>query len=187
TVYPRCAGINIHKQTLTVCTILDTGNGSAPEYQKRKFATHTEGLGELAAWLREFSVTDVGMESTGVYWKPVWNALEGECRLHLCNPLHVRAIPGAKTDLRDGTRVAELLSYGKLPESFIPPQWQRELRDLTRLRARYAQEGTRIVHRIEKVLEDAQIKLGAVASDLLGVSGRAMLEALVQGETGVEQ
>lgn len=187
TVYPRCAGMDIHKQNLTVCTIIDSENGSAPSYHKRTFATHTEGLGELAAWLRESQVTDVGMESTGVYWKPVWNALEGEWRLHLCNPQHVRAIPGAKTDLRDGTRVAELLSYGKLPESFIPPHWQRELRDLTRMRARYAQEATRVVHRIEKVLEDAQIKLGVVVSDLLGVSGRAMLEAIVRGETGVEQ
>jgi transposase len=172
---------------MTVCTILQSENGSAPEYHKRKFATHTEGIRDLAAWLREFQVTDVGMESTGVYWKPVWNALEGEWKLHLCNPQHRRAIPGSKTDFRDGTRVGELLAYGKLPESFIPPQWQRELRDLTRLRARFSQEATRSVHRIEKVLEDAQIKLGTVASDLLGVSGKAMLEAIARGETDVDQ
>ena len=186
-VYPRCAGIDIHKKSMTVCKIVDSQNGSAPEYHKRKFATHTEGIEELAAWLREFQVTDVGMESTGVYWKPVWNALEGEWKLHLCNPQHTRAIPGAKTDFRDGTRVAELLAYGKLPESFIPPQWQRELRDLTRLRARYTQEVTRIENRIEKVLEDAQIKLGTVASKLFGVSGRAMLEALARGETDADK
>ena len=109
-VYPRCAGIDIHKQTMTVCSIVESQNGSAPEYHKRKFATHTEGIQELAAWLREFQVSDVGMESTGVYWKPVWNALEGEWKLHLCNPQHRRAIPGSKTDFRDGTRVAELLA-----------------------------------------------------------------------------
>jgi transposase len=95
---------------MTVCTILQSENGSAPEYHKRKFATHTEGIRDLAAWLREFQVTDVGMESTGVYWKPVWNALEGEWKLHLCNPQHRRAIPGSKTDFRDGTRVGELLA-----------------------------------------------------------------------------
>jgi transposase len=112
---------------MTVCVIVDRQDGSAPEYHKRKLATHTEGIRELEAWLKECQVTDVGMESTGVYWKPVWNALEGRWALHLCNPQHVRAIPGSKTDLRDGTRIGELLAYGKLAESFIPPLWQREL------------------------------------------------------------
>jgi transposase len=168
---------------MTVCLIVDRQDGSAPEYHKRKLATHSEGIRQLCIWLEEHGVTDVGMESTGVYWKPVWNALEGRWRLHLCNPQHVRAIPGSKTDMRDGTRIAELLAYGKLPESFIPPQWQRELRDLTRLRARMAQEVTRAGNRILKVLEDAQIKLDCVASDALGVSGRLILHALVQGES----
>jgi transposase len=148
---------------------------------KRRYPTHTEGIRLVAAWLREHRVTDVAMEATGVYWKPVWNALEEEFHLHLCNPHHVRAIPGSKTDLRDGTRIAELLAYGKLPESFIPPRWQRELRDLTRLRARFRQEAGRTANRIQKVLEDAQIKLASVASDVLGVSGRDMLRALVEG------
>lgn len=182
-VYPRCAGIDIHKQSMTVCIFVDRGNGSAPEYHKRQLPTHTEGIRELRTWLEQHQVTDVGMESTGVYWKPVWNALEGKWGLHLCNPQHVRAIPGSKTDIRDGTRITDLLAYGKLPESFIPPRWQRELRDLTRLRARFAQEVTRTGNRILKVLEDAQIKLDCVASDALGVSGRMMLEALVEGET----
>ena len=118
-----------------------------------------------------------------MYWKPVWNALEGKWGLHLCNPQHVRAIPGSKTDIRDGTRISELLAYGKLPESFIPPVWQRELRDLTRLRARFTQELGRTGNRILKVLEDAQIKLDCVASDALGVSGLRILNALVEGET----
>lgn len=181
--YPRCAGIDIHKESMTVCLIVDRQDGSAPEYHKRKLATHTEGIRQLCAWLEQCQVTDVGMESTGVYWKPVWNALEGRWGLHLCNPHHVRAIPGSKTDMRDGTRVAELLAYGKLPESFIPPLWQRELRDLTRLRARMAQEVTRAGNRILKVLEDAQIKLDCVVSDALGVSGRLILDQLVNGET----
>jgi len=182
-VHPRCAGIDIHKESMTVCVIVDRQNGSAPEYHKRKLATHTEGIRELCAWLEECQVTEVGMESTGVYWKPVWNALEGKWGLHLCNPQHVRVIPGSKTDMRDGTRTAELLAYGKLPESFIPPLWQRELRDLTRLRARLAQEVTRAGNRILKVLEDAQIKLDCVASDALGVTGRRILNSLLQGET----
>ena len=182
-VYPRCAGIDIHKESMTVCVIVDRQDGSAPQYHKRKLATHTEGIRELMTWLEEHQVTDVGMESTGVYWKPVWNALEGKWGLHLCNPQHVRVIPGSKTDIRDGTRTGELLAYGKLPESFIPPKWQRELRDLTRLRARVAQEKTCIGNRILKVLEDAQIKLDCVASDALGVSGRLILDALLQGET----
>lgn len=182
-VYPRCAGIDIHKESMTVCVIVDRQDGSAPEYQKRKLPTHTEGIQELSAWLEECQVTDVGMESTGVYWKPVWNALEGKWGLHLCNPQHVRAIPGSKTDIRDGTRISELLAYGKLPESFIPPVWQRELRDLTRLRARFTQELGRTGNRILKVLEDAQIKLDCVASDALGVSGLRILNALVEGET----
>jgi transposase len=185
--YPRCAGIDIHKESMTVCLIVDRLDGSAPAYHKRKLATHTEGIRELCAWLEQHQVTDVGMESTGVYWKPVWNALEGRWGLHLCNPQHVRAIPGSKTDMRDGTRVAELLTYGKLPESFIPPSWQRELRDLTRLRARMTQEVTRAGNRILKVLEDAQIKLDCVVSDALGVSGRLILDALVSGETDPAQ
>ena len=108
------------------------------------------------------------MESTGVYWKPVWNALEGRWGLHLCNPQHVRVIPGCKTDVRNGTRIGELLAYGKLPESFIPPLWQRELRDLTGLRARFKQEAAGAGNRILQVLEDAQIKLACVASDAPG-------------------
>lgn len=181
--YPRCAGIDIHKESMTVCLIVDRQDGSVPEYHKRKLATHTEGIRELCAWLEQHQVTDVGMESTGVYWKPVWNALERKWGLHLCNPQHVRAIPGSKTDMRDGTRLAELLAYGKLPESFIPPLWQRELRDLTRLRARMTQEVTRAGNRILKVLEDAQIKLDCVVSDALGVTGRLILDGLVNGET----
>lgn len=181
--HPHCAGIDVHKKSMTVCVFADESNGSEPVYHKRTFATHTEGIQELMTWLQGHQVSDVGMEATGVYWKPLWNALEGKYGLHLCNPEHIRAIPGTKTDLRDGTRIADLLAYGKLPVSFIPPRWQRELRDLTRMRTKLKQEAARAASRIAKVLEDAQIKLGNVASDIMGVSGRLMLEALVKGET----
>ena len=181
--HPHCAGIDIHKKSMTVCIFADQANGSQPAYYKRNFATHSAGIQELQTWLQEHQVSEVGMEATGVYWKPVWNALEGKYGLHLCNPEHIRAIPGAKTDLRDGTRIADLLAYGKLPESFIPPRWQRELRDLTRMRTQLQQEAARVANRIAKVLEDAQIKLGCVASDILGVSGRLILHAMVAGET----
>ena len=186
-INPRCAGIDIHKRTMTVCVFIDRGDGSTPELEKRKLPTHTEGIRQLREWLQQRQVTEVAMESTGVYWKPVWNALEGELGLHLCNPHHVRAIPGTKTDRRDGTRIAELLAYGKLPESFIPPRWQRELRDLTRLRTRLVEQAACSSNRIQKVLEDARIKLGSVVSDVMGVSGRQMLAALVKGETDPAQ
>jgi transposase len=184
--HPRSSGIDVHKATMAACLFVDREDGSAPETHKVQLATHCEGIRKLREDLKRYGVTEVAMESTGVYWKPVWNALEGEFGLHLCNPQHVRAIPGSKTDFRDGTRIAELLAYGKLPESFIPPQWQRELRDLTRLRASCTQEVVRLGNRIRKVLEDAQIKLDCVASDALGVSGRLMLEALLEGESDVE-
>jgi len=172
---------------MAVCVFVDGVSGSAPQMHKRIFPTHQAALAEMAGWLRELGVREVALESTGVYWKPVWNALEGELGLHLCNPHHVRAIPGANTDLRDGTRIAELLAYGKLPESFIPARWQRELRDLTRLRTRFQEEAARTRNRMEKVLEDAGIKLGTVASDSFGVSGRAMLRALIGGEQDTEK
>jgi transposase len=156
---------------MTVRVFSDEGQGKAPELYKRTFPTHTEGIRELEAWLTVHGVPDAGLESTGVYWKPVWNALEGKFGLHPSNPHHIRAIPGSKSDQRDGTRVTEILACGKLPVSFIPPLWQRELRDLTRLRARLTQERTRIGNRIEKVLEDAQIKLGCVASEIWGGVG----------------
>src|SRR5512146_2864784 len=155
---------------MTVCVIVDRQDGASPEYHKCKLPTHAEGIAQLCRLLENHQVTDVGMEATGVYWKPVWNALEGRWGLHLCNPQHLRTIPGSKTDLRDGTRIGELLAYGKLPESFIPPRWQRELRDLTRLRARLKQDAARFGNRILKVREDAHIKLDCVASDALGVS-----------------
>jgi transposase len=179
-VHPRCCGIDVHKAT--VCACISIKDGDQVEKQKRRFDTTTAQLRELAAWLREWKVTTVAMEATGVYWKPVWNILDEEFELLLVNPQHLKSIPGKKTDFKDGDRISDLLQHGLLRGSFVPPQPIRELRDLTRARASFAQERSRIINRIEKTLEDPNLKLGVVASDVVGVSGRAMLEAIIKGE-----
>jgi transposase len=181
-VYPRCCGMDVHKATVCACINIKS-EGGGTEKEKRRFGTTTKELQALAAWLRQGQVTTVAMEATGVYWKPVWNALEQEFELLLVNPQHLKAIPGKKTDFRDGERMADLLQHGLLQGSFVPPRPIRELRDLTRTRASFAQERSRVINRIEKTLEDPHIKLGVVASDVVGVSGRAMLEAMIEGES----
>lgn len=179
-VHPRCCGIDVHKATVCACiSIKDAGEAVK---EKRCFDTTTAQLRELAAWLSQWKVTTVAMEATGVYWKPVWNILEEEFEQLLVNPQHLKSIPGKKTDFKDGERIADLLQHGLLRGSFVPAQPIRELRDLTRARASFAQERSRIVNRIEKTLEDPNLKLGVVASDVAGVSGRAMLEAIIKGE-----
>ena len=168
-VHPRCCGIDVHKASVCACiSIKDDGK---IEKQKRRFDTTTAQLRELAAWLRERKVTTVAMEATGVYWKPVWNILEEEVEQLLVNPQYLKSIPGKKTDFKDGERIADLLQHGLLRSSFVPPKPIRELRDLTRARASFAQERSRIINRIEKTLEDPNLKLGVVASDVVGVSG----------------
>jgi transposase len=180
-VYPRCCGIDVHKAT--VCACISIKEAGAVEKHKRGFDTTTAQLRELAVWLHQHQVTKVAMEATGVYWKPVWNLLEEEFELLLVNPQHLKSIPGKKTDFKDGERIADLLQHGLLRGSFVPPRPIRELRDLTRMRASLAQERSSIINRIEKTLEDPNLKLGVVASDVVGASGRAMLEAIVKGET----
>lgn len=180
-VHPRCCGIDVHKAS--VCCCISVKEGGQSEKQKRRFDTTTGQLREMAGWLKEWKVTTVAMEATGVYWKPVWNLLEKEFELLLVNPQHLKSIPGKKTDFKDGERLADLLQHGLLRGSFVPPQEIRELRDLTRMRASLAQERSSVINRIEKTLEDPNLKLGVVASDVVGASGRAMLEAIVQGET----
>jgi transposase len=179
-VHPRCCGIDVHKAT--VCACISIKDNGTVEKQKRRFETTTAELRNLAAWLRQWNVTAVAMEATGVYWKPVWDNLEDEFELLLVNPQHLKSIPGKKTDFKDGERIADLLQHGLLRGSFVPPKPIRDLRDLTRARASFAQERSRIVNRIEKTLEGPNLKLGLVASDVVGVSGRAMLEAIIQGE-----
>jgi transposase len=180
-VYPRCCGIDVHKATLCAC--VSVKDGGLSEKHKRRFDTSTASLQELLIWLEQQRVTTVALEATGVYWKPVWNVLEGHVDLLLVNPQHLKSIPGKKTDFKDGERIADLHQHGLLSGSFVPTQAIRELRDLTRTRASFAQERSRIINRIEKTLEDSNVKLGVVVSDVVGASGRAMLEAMIAGES----
>jgi transposase len=180
--YERCCGIDVHKQTVVACVIVPGVDGQ-PVKETRTFATLTENLEALAGWLVELGVTHVTMESTGVYWKPVFNLLDGRFAILVVNAEHVKALAGRKTDVQDAEWLADLLRYGLLKGSFIPSEVLRELRDLTRYRTKLRDEHTSEVNRVHKVLEDANIKLASVASDVMGVSGRAMLAELVKGET----
>ncbi|MBN1681144.1 MAG: IS110 family transposase [Anaerolineae bacterium] len=179
-IIERSAGLDVHKKIVVACRIIP---GLERNWQKdlRTFGTMTDDLLALRNWLREGGVTHVAMESTGVYWKPVYNVLESECEVLLANARHIKFVPGRKTDVKDAQWIAELLQHGLLKGSFIPPLPQRALRDLVRYRIQLVQERTREVNRIQKVLEDANIKLGSVASNVMGASGRAMLRAIVDG------
>ena len=177
-VHEVCCGLDVHKKGVTACVLWASGR----RRQTRAFGTFTRELLELGDWLRACGVTHVAMESTGGYWKPVWNLLEGQFEVLLVNAQHIKAVPGRKTDQKDSEWIADLLQHGLLRASFVPPTPIRELRDLTRYRASLAQEINRIANRIQKVLEDANIQLASVATDTLGASGRAMLEAIIQGE-----
>lgn len=180
-VHSRCAGLDVHKQSVVVCRISPTeGEGWCKEV--RRFETLTDDLLALADWLRAGEVTHVAMESTGVYWRPIFNILESEFEVLLVNAQHIKHVPGRKTDVNDAQWIAELLQHGLLKASFIPQVEQRDLRELTRYRTKLIQERTREINRVQKVLEDANIKLGSVASDVLGVSGREMIEQLIAGQ-----
>ncbi len=183
-VYECCCGLDVHKKSITACVLWADGKR---QKQKRVFGTFTQELLKLADWLRECGVTHVAMESTGVYWKPVWNVLEGQFELLLVNAQHIKAVPGRKTDQKDSEWIADLLQHGLLRGSFVPPRPTGELRDLTRYRVSLAEECNRVANRIQKVLEDANIKLASVATDALGASGRAMLQAMLAGQEDAEQ
>jgi transposase len=186
-LYPCCCGLDVHKKSITACVLWAEAKGKTRK-EKRRFGTFTVDLLKLADWLRECGVTHVAMESTGVYWKPVWNILDGQFEeVLLVNAQHVKAVPGRKTDQKDSEWIADLLQHGLLRSSFVPPRPTRELRDLTRYRVSLAQECNRIANRIQKVLEDANIKLASVATDALGASGRAMLDAIIAGQQDAEQ
>jgi transposase len=186
TLYPRCAGIDVHKDNVVV-RVRCCDRPGKPVEEVRSFATMTRDLLALADWLAEHQVTHVAMESTGVYWKPVFNILEGACTVILVNAEHIKKVPGRKTDVKDCQWIAQLLQHGLLKASFVPPEPIRELRDLTRQRTQLIGERTAAANRIQKVLEDANIKLAGVATDVLGVSGWDMLEALIAGETDPEK
>jgi transposase len=180
-IHRCCAGLDVHKETVVACLRRTCPDGAVAE-QVRTFATTTAGLLELGDWLVAGEATIAAMESTGVYWKPVWNLLESRLTLMLVNARDVKQVPGRKTDVKDSQWIAQLLACGLLRASFVPPAPQRELRDLTRTRTSLLQDKSRIANRLQKILEDANIKLGSVASDVLGVSGREMIRALIDGK-----
>jgi transposase len=184
-LYARACGLDVHKKLVVACVrILDSKDGTVLS-TLRKFGTMTADLLEMRQWLAELKVTHVAMESTGVYWQPVFNLLEGHFKVWVVNAQHIKKVPGRKTDMKDAEWIAQLLQCGLLKPSFVPDRQQRELRDLTRQQTKLVQQRNAVDNRIQKVLETANIKLGSVASDVLGVSGRKMIEALMAGEKDV--
>ena len=180
-IYPPCCGLDVHKKTVVAC-LLTPGADGKPTKQIRTFGTMTADLVALADWLAAAGCTHVALESTGVYWKPIWNLLEQRFHLLLVNARHIKAVPGRKSDVRDSEWIADLLQHGLLRGSFVPDRAQRELRELTRYRLVLVRDRTAEANRLQKTLEGANIKLAAVATDILGVSGRQILRALVAGE-----
>lgn len=180
-LYTRCCGLDIHKKSVVACLII-TEPGHKPVKETRTFRTMTADLLALADWLSDMGCTHVAMESTGVYWRPIYNLMEGLFELLLVNAQHIKAVPGRKTDVKDADWIAELLRHGLLRGSFVPSRPQRQLRELTRHRTTLVQERARTINRMQNVLEDANIKLASVVTDIRGVSARSMLEALIAGE-----
>jgi transposase len=185
-VYERCCGLDIHKKSIVACLSLPGPRGTAAT-TVRTFGTMTADILALSDWLTGAGCTHVAMESTGVYWKPLWNLLEGLFTLLLVNPRHMKAVPGRKTDVTDAEWIASLLRHGLLTGSYVPERAQRELRELTRYRTTLVRERTAEANRLQKTLEGANIKLASVATDILGLSGRQILAALVAGSTMAER
>src|SRR5262249_33118269 len=183
-LYPRCAGLDVHAGSVTACARV--ASGTQVTYEHCTMPTTTRGLLELDEWLTGHGCTHVAMEATGVYWKPVWHVLEAHFTLVLANAMHIRNVPGRKTDMNDATWIADLLAHGLIRPSFVPPTPIQELRDLTRTRKQLVNEMGRHLQRIQKVLQDANLKIDSFITDLLGKSGRAILEALVEGHTNPE-
>ena len=181
-VHSRCCGLDVHKGSVVACVLVSDPSGP-PHREIRTFGTYTNQLLALADWLADQGVTHIALESTGVYWKPVWNLMEDRFALLLVNPRHIKAVPGRKTDVLDAEWLAELLRYGLLKASFVPDRAQRELRELTRYRTSLINERSAAINRVKKTLEGANIKLASVASDVMGLSGRQMLAAVVEGAT----
>ena len=183
-LYPRCAGLDVHKDMLMarVRCVSDP-----PHDEVRSFGTTTSALLELSDWLAEYAVTHVAMEATGVYWKPIWHLLEEHFELVLANAQHIKNVPGRKTDVNDAAWIADLLAHGLIRSSFVPPTPIQELRDLTRTRKQLVREISQHSLRIQKTLEDANLKLGSVLSNVLGNSGRAILAALIAGQSDPEK
>lgn len=180
-LYPRCAGLDVHAAQITACVRLATG-ADVTRHQCT-FAATTRGLLDLGEWLTNHACTHVAMEATGVYWKPVWHVLEEHFVLILANAMHIRQVPGRKSDVNDAAWIADLLAHGLIRSSFVPPTAIQDLRDLTRTRKQLMAEIARHTLRLQKTLEDANLKLTRVVSDVLGLSGRTILRALIAGET----
>jgi transposase len=183
-LHARCAGLDVHKDEVVACVRI--ADGGRVEHEVRSFATMTGELLSLSDWLSEHAVTHVAMEATGVYWKPVWHVLEPHFELLLANAAHVRNVPGRKTDVNDATWLSDLLAHGLIRASFVPDAATQDLRALLRTRKQFVREKVQHVQRIQKTLEDANVKLGSVVSNVVGKSGRAILDALVAGETDPE-
>jgi transposase len=181
-IYRCVSGLDVHKKTVVACR-RRLREGGPVEKEVETFGTTTAELVALREWLGEWAVSHVAMESTGVYWKPIWSLLEGHVELLLVNARHLKTVPGRKTDVKDCEWIAQLLQYGLLKASFVPSPEVRQWRDLTRHRTKLTDQHTSVVNRLHKVLEDANIKLSTVISDILGVSGRRMLRALASGES----
>lgn len=180
-IHPRCAGLDVHKRTVVACRLI-LGPGAQTLRAVRTFGTTTRELLALADWLAEEAITHVAMESTGSFWKPVHNILEDAFELLVVNAAHIKAVPGRKTDVRDAEWIADLLCHGLLRASFVPSRPEREFRELTRYRSALVRERASEINRVQKVLEGANIKLASVASEVAGVSGLAILRALIAGE-----
>lgn len=184
-VHTHCAGLDVHKKTVVAAVSVPKPAGGWLK-ETHTFGTMTAELLELSDWLTRQGVTQVALESTGEYWKPVFNILEANFEVILVNAQHIKAVPGRKTDVNDAEWLAELLKHGLLKASFVPPEGQRDLRELTRFRTTFVRERATLVNRVHKVLESANIKLTSVATDVMGVSGRAMLAELIQGQASPE-
>ncbi len=186
TLRRRCAGLDVHKDTVVACARVVSEDGTVRQ-EVETFSTMTSGLLALSDWLAEREITAVVMEATGVYWKPVWHVLDEDFELTLANAANVRNVPGRKTDVNDATWLADLHAHGLIRASFVPPTRVQELRTLLRTRKQLVREKGQHVQRIQKTLEDANLKIASVLSNIIGVSGRAILTALIAGETDPEK
>src|SRR5262250_236673 len=170
-IHERCAGLDVHKETVVGC--VRVSERGAVRHEVRRFATTTAGLLELADWLRQAGCTHVAMEATGVYWKPVWHVLEGSFELVLANAMHIKNVPGSKTDVNDAMWISDLLAHGLIRASFVPETPIQDLRTLTRTRKQLVREKAQHVQRIQKTLEDANLKIASAVSDVIGKNGRS--------------
>ena len=181
----KCAGLDVHKDSVVACIRIQEGPEAA--HHVKTFGTTTKALLELSDWLSQHQVTHVAMEATGVYWKPVWHVLDGTVEQVLANAMHIKNVPGRKTDVNDATWISDLLAHGLIQSSFVPPTAIQDMRTLMRTRKQLVREGARHVQRIQKTLEDANLKIASVLSDVTGTSGRAILRAIIKGKTKPEE